>query len=465
MSQLLIKGGTYVNPGGSFEGDLLIDEGRIVAVGEDLGKTADRVIDGKGKVVLPGGIDAHVHLPWPTGNLISTDTFASGTKAAAFGGVTMLIDFVIPEEGQGLRAALEEKTQCAKEEAWVDYGFHLNIRGEVDGKIAEVPELVKEGFPSFKVFMAYDGFQLDDSDLLRVMRAVSRAGGLLSVHAENGDLADTLTADLVRRGDTALCHYPHARCAQCEIEAIQRIIAYSRIMGNRLHVHHVSTAKGAQLIGEARREGLPISGETCPHYLVFSSEDYEGDPVRAASLVCAPPMKDSADRAALWEALASHALSVLATDHCPYTRDQKEANLEDFTHVPGGLPGVEIRLPIVFTEGVARGRLSLNRFVEIWATEPARVFGLYPAKGWIAPGCDADLVMFNPKRESVLRAEELHMNTDCVPYEGRTVRGYPVTTILGGEVIVEGGQLTTERPRGRLVRRYLNGDEPSREER
>lgn len=465
MSQLLIKGGTYVNPGGTFEGDLLIAEGRIAAIGQDLGETADRVIDGTGRVVLPGGIDAHVHLPWPTGNLISTDTFASGTKAAAFGGVTTIIDFVIPGDGQGLRAALDDKRDCAQEEAWVDYGFHLNIRGEVEGKIAEVPALVEEGFPSFKIYMAYDGFQLDESDLLDVMKAVSRTGGILGVHAENGDLADVLTADLVRSGDTALCNYPHARCAQCEIEAIQRIIAYSRVMGNRLHVHHVSTARGAQLIGEARREGLPISGETCPQYLVFSSDDYAGEPARAASLVCAPPMKERADRTALWQALASDDLSVLATDHCPYTREQKEANLQDFTHVPGGVPGVETRLPIVFTEGVVGGRLSINRFVEIWATEPARVFGLYPAKGWIAPGADADLVIFDPDRESVLRADELHMNTDCMPYEDRKVRGYPVTTILGGEVIVDDGRLTTERPRGRLVRRYLNGDGPSREER
>ena len=456
MSQLVIKGARCVNPDGIFDADLLIDEGRIVALGRDLDVSAERTVDARGKLVLPGGIDVHVHLPWQAGALISTDDFASGTKAAAFGGVTTVLDFVIPEEEESLVEALERKLALAREQAWVDFGLHVNIRGEVGGKVAAIPELVEKGFPSFKVFMAYEGFRLTDSDLLRVMKAIAQAGGILGVHAENGLLADYLTQELVANGETALANYPRARGPLCEVEAIRRLLSYARLMGVRVHVHHVSTSQGAELVGQARREGLPVSGETCPHYLLFSNEGYAGEPRQAAYLVCAPSIKSAQDQASLWQALANDSLSILATDHCPYTKEQKEAHLDDFTRVPGGMAGVETRLPLIYTEGVVKGRLSLSRFVEIWATEPARVFGLYPRKGVIAIGSDADLVIIAPENETVLRAAELHMNSDCLPYEGWQVYGLPVTTVLRGEVLVEEGRLTVEEPKGELVRRYLD---------
>ena len=456
MSQLLIKDGKCAGLGGSFSADLLIDEGRIVAIGRGLNSTAERVIDARGKLVLPGGVDVHVHFPWPTGTHISTDNFASGTKAAAFGGVTTVLDFVIPEEEEGLIEALERKLAEARQEAWVDYSFHLNVRGEVDNKIAEIPHLVGDGFPSFKAFMAYEGFRLPDSDLLRVMKAIAQVGGMLGVHAENGLLADWLTQELVENGETALANYPRARPSPCETEAIYRVLSYARLTGVRLHIHHVSTGQGAKLIGKARRKSLPVSAETCPHYLVFSDEDYTGDPVQAAYLVCAPPIKSAQDQASLWQALANDSLSIVATDHCPYTKKQKEAHLDNFTLVPGGMAGIETRLPLVYTEGVVKGRLSLSRFVEVWATEPARLFGLYPRKGIIAVGSDADLIILDPNQRSTLQAAGLHMNTDCIPYEGLEVYGLPVTTILRGEVVVEEGRLATEGPQGRLIDRRLN---------
>ncbi len=455
MRQLLIRGGKCAGPDGVFLADLLIDQGQIVAIGRDLDTATERTIEAHGKLVMPGGVDVHVHLPWPTGDFVSSDDFASGTKAAAYGGVTTILDFVIPGEAESLPGALETKLNEAQENAWVDYGLHLNIRGDVDHKLASVPALVEQGFPSFKVFMAYEGFRLSDADLLKTMRGVAQAGGLVSVHAENGLLADLMTQQLVATGETALADYPRARDSICEIEAIHRVLSYAQMTGVRLHVHHVSTAQGAALIGRARRTGLPVSGETCPHYLIFSSEDYSGDPARAARLVCAPPIRSAQDRAGLWQALVDDTLSMVATDHCPYSRAQKEADVGDFTRVPGGLAGVETRLPLLLTEGVVSGRLSLNRLVEIWATGPARVFGLYPRKGLIAVGSDADLVILDPDRESVLRPEELHMNTDCLPYEGRQVHGLPVTTVLRGEVVVEEGRLVVDYPQGSLVRRYL----------
>jgi dihydropyrimidinase len=456
MSRLLIRNGTCVNGDGSFEADLLVEDGRIVAVGLDLDAEADRILDATGKLVLPGGVDVHVHLPWPTGDLVSTDTFETGTRAAAFGGVTTVIDFVIPEEDESLKAALERKLAIAERQAWVDFGLHLNVRGEVEARLAEIPELVRQGFPSFKVYLAYEGFRLADSDLLRVMETIAGAGGMMGVHAENGLLADYLTQSLVDAGKTAMENYPRARCSWCEVEAVNRVLTYARLLGTRLHIHHVSTAQAADMIGEARREGLPVTGETCPQYLVFSEDEYRGDPVRATHLVCAPSIKSAGDRAGLWSALASDGLSIVATDHCPYTREQKEAHGDDFTHVPGGMAGVEVRLPIVYTEGVVSDRLTLSRFVAVWATEPARAFGLYPRKGAIAVGSDADLVVIDPEREDVLSASRLHMNSDCLPYEGKRVYGFPATTILRGQVLVEDGELSTDQPEGELVRRFLS---------
>jgi len=455
MSQLLIKGGRCVNPSGPFDADLLIDEGRIVTIARKLDSAAESAIDARGKLVLPGGVDVHVHLPWPIGDIVSSDDFASGTKAAAFGGVTTVLDFVIPGVREGLVEALENKLAIARENAWVDFSLHLNIRGEVDSKLAVIRELVESGFPSFKIYMAYEGFRLSDSDLLKVMKAVGQAGGILGAHAENGLLADYLTQELMASGHIALSNYLLTRPPLCEIEAIHRLLSYGRLLGARLHVHHVSTAQGAELIGQARREGLPVTGETCPHYLLFNDESYMGEPTQAAYLICAPPLRGAQDQEALWWALANGSLSILATDHCPYTKRQKEAHLEDLTQVPGGMGGVETRLPLIYTEGVVKGRLSLSRFVEIWATEPARAFGLYPGKGIIAIGSDADLVILDPDKKGELHASELHMNTDCLSFEGWEVYGFPLTTVLRGELLVEEGRLVSRKPTGKLVYRQL----------
>ncbi len=454
MSQLLIQGGQCVNPTGIFTADVLVDEGRIVALGRNLPASADRVIQAGGLLVLPGGVDVHVHMPWPAGATISSDDLASGTKAAAFGGVTTVLDFVIPDSGETPAAALGRKLEQAQASAWVDYSFHINIRDHIDDAIAGIRDLIDRGFPSFKVFMAYDGFRIPDGDLLRIMRAVAD-GGMLSVHAEDGALADLATQELVAAGRSSLANYPSARPRLCEISAIQRVIAYARHLGTRVHIHHVSTAEGAALIGAARKSGLSVTGETCPQYLTLDERVYAEEPVRAAAYVCAPPIRSAADQDALWKALASDSLSAIATDHCPFTRQQKQAHRHDLTQVPGGMAGVETRLPLVYSAGVRPGRLSLSRFVETMATGPARIFGLYPRKGIIAVGADADLVLFDPDRSTQLRASDLHMNTDCLPFEGWEVQGWPVTTILRGEPVVENGTLVKSEPAGKLVPRRL----------
>lgn len=455
MSTMLVRGGTCVNPDGSFQADIFVEDGRIKAIGQDLGVQADQMVDASGKLLIPGGIDVHVHLPWPTGDTVSLDNFTSGTKAAACGGVTTVIDFVIPQNEESLGQALGEKLIDAQANAWVDYSFHLNVRGAVAGKLKEIPDLVRRGFPSFKIFMAYEGFRLDNCDLLEVMHGVTAAGGMLSFHAEDGLLADHLTRELIANGRTALSNYPQARPALCETAAINTVLAYAKSLGARVHIHHVSTTAGAELIAQAQRDGVSVTAETCPHYLLFTDEDYCTDAEKSASLVCAPPIKSCQDQEGLWKALADRTLSVLATDHCPYSQAQKFSHLDDFTRVPGGIPGVETRLPLIYTSGVMSGRLSLLRFVEAWSTGPARAFGLYPRKGLIAVGSDADLILIDTQRKSSLHADELHMNTDCLPYEGWEVWGWPVTTILRGQVIVSDGELTGQSPVGTLVHRYL----------
>jgi dihydropyrimidinase len=453
MNKLVIKGGILVNQDGIREADILIEGEKIISIQQEIQVENTQVIDAQGKLVLPGGIDVHVHLPWPTGSYISSDDFFSGTRAAAFGGVTTIIDYVIPVEEESLGDALKRKQEKAQTDAWVDYSFHITVRGDISKKIPEIQKLVKAGFPSFKVFLAYEGFRLPDKDILETMKAVKEAGGMLVVHAENGFLADYLTRELINDDKVALKYYPQSRPALCETEAIQRVLVYAQTIGTKVHFHHVSTGLGAAMINDARRKGLPVSGETCPHYLIFSDEDYAGDPSKAASLVCAPLIKSPTDRQALWEAIANDSLSVVATDHCPYTVEQKEANLDDFTKVPGGMAGVETRLPILYSEGVIKERISLTRFVQLWSTEPAKIFGLYPQKGILAVGSDADITIIDPDRKSVLRAENTHMNTDCLPYEGLEMAGIPETTILRGNPIVLSGDLQNKNPQGVLVHR------------
>jgi dihydropyrimidinase len=454
VEKILIKNGLVARGSGALQEDILIEEGVIRQLGVDLPAQGAKVKDASGLIVLPGGVDVHVHLPWPTGSHVSTDTFATGTRAAAFGGVTSVIDFCIPEGEESLSEVLYRKKDEAAREAWVDYSFHLNIRGEIQEKVKEIPALMHAGFPSFKVFMAYEGFRLDDPELRLVLEAARSAGALVTVHAEDGLLADRLTKKLLVEGRKSLNYYPESRPVECEEDAIHRLLHYQQQIGTRVHIHHVSTSGGVRAIAEAKLAGRPVSGETCPHYLLFTSGDYCGDPARAASLVCSPSIKGVNHQKSLWEGLENGTLSIIATDHCPYTCSQKEADLTDFSKVPGGMGGVELRLPLIYSAGVATGKMTLERFVQVWAEEPARIFGLSPRKGRLVPGVDADLVLFDPSTRWEVHAAELHMNTDCLPYEGMRLQGKVQATFLRGRLICREDELQAE-PGGTLIPRVL----------
>ena len=456
MKQLLIKNGKCITPSGIIESDLLSDEGCIVAIRPNIIANARQEIDAQGRYIMPGGIDVHVHLPWPTGDFISLDTFETGTRAAAFGGTTTVIDFAIPTLEQDLNEALDDKLHTAEDKSWVDYSLHLTLRGKVSDQLREIPELITRGFPSFKAFMAYEGFRLADAELLQLMQVVAENGGMVDVHAENGPLADFITHTLLQQGRTAPENYVHARPSVCEEEAISRLLIYERLTRTNLHIHHVSTVVGAKLIGSIRDEGFPVSGETCPQYLTLDNTMFSRSPEYAASMVCAPSIKSSTDQEALWQALAEDDLSVIATDHCPYSRNQKLMHLDNFSRIPGGIAGVETRLFLMLTAGVLTGRLSMERFAEVWATSPARIFGLYPRKGALMEGSDADLVIFDLASSSQLHFAELHMNSDILPFEGWEVAGTPLTTVLRGEILIADGRQVMEKSTGKLIPRFLN---------
>lgn len=455
MDDLLIQGGRLVTPGGIFEQELLVRDGRIAEIGDHLAHDAAEVLNLAGEYVLPGGVDVHVHLPWPTGSFISSDDFEHGTRAAAFGGTTTVIDFVIPQGRESLSAAVTRKRAEAQGNAWVDYGLHLNLRGTVRDHLKQVPELVKAGYPSIKIFLAYEGFRVSDADLPAILEQVGAAGGMVDVHAEDGQLADRLIAELVAGGRKTLQYYPDSRPAMVEVDAVEKMLALQATIPTPLHFHHISSCRAAELIGAARRAGRAVSAETCPHYLLFDRESFQSDRHLAAQLVCAPAIKTTEDQMGLWEALNRDWLNVLATDHCPYTLAQKENDLEDFTRTPGGIGGVELRLPLIHSAGVASSRMDMERFVEIWATNPAKLFGLYPRKGILAVGSDADLVVLDPNRQVTIWARDLHSNTTCSPYNGRQVTGWPVATILRGRILTRDGRLVAAQPAGEFLPRAL----------
>jgi dihydropyrimidinase len=458
MEESLIRGGKLVTPAGVVESSLLIRDGLIAAIGNDLEAAPQNTLELRGEIVLPGGVDVHVHLPWPTGNFISSDDFNSGTRAAAFGGVTTIIDFVIPDGNENLPEAVANKHKLADANAWVDYGFHLNLRGKVQDHLEHVQALVEAGYPSYKLFLAYEGFQVAESDLPEIFQRVGAAGGMLDVHAEDGLLADQLTADLVAHGKCALSYYPEARPAEVEIRAVQILLDIQERIHTQLHFHHVSTRRAAEMIGVARELGRMVSGETCPQYLIFDESYYRKDPQIAAQVICAPSIKTADDRVGLWEALQKGWLTLLATDHCPYTREQKESDLTDFTHTPGGVGGVELRLPLMYSAGVLSGRFTLEQFGQLWATNPAKTFGLYPRKGVIAVGSDADLVVLDPDKRVTIHAADLEMATNCTPYEGFEVIGWPIATFLRGQLLTKDGRLIAGNPGGVFIPRHLGNE-------
>lgn len=437
-----IRNGTIVTAVDGYAADLRIEAGRIVAIGAGVTDTATEVLDATGLLILPGGIDAHTHFDLPVSGTVSADDFETGTCAAAFGGTTTCIDFATPRRGESLRAALDTWHAKAAGKACVDYGFHMILPEVNASTLAEMRPLMSEGITSFKLFMAYPGRLMSaDREIFQVMQQAAACGALVQMHAENGAVIDLMVEQALAAGHKAPVYHALTRPSTAEGEATQRAIALAEMAGAPLYVVHVSAEEAVEAIARTRCHGALIAGETCPHYL-FLSHDHHLDPdFQGAKYVCSPPLRPRRHAERLWQALQSDQLSVVATDHCPFNfHGQKELGLDDFTKIPNGVPGVENRLQLLYHGGVAGRRFNLHRFVQLTATAPAKIFGLFPRKGTIAVGSDADLVLFDPSGRHTITAATHHMRVDYNPYEGFELQGQIVQVVSRGELIVDRGR-------------------------
>lgn len=446
---LVIKNGVIITSSATYAADIGIQDGRIAAIARSLHGAEE--LDAAGRYVIPGGIDIHVHMQMPLGDgVVSADDFFTGTRAAAFGGTTAIVDFVEPEPEQSLLAALAARRAEADPQVTIDYGLHMTIGPEQMPKLDEIGAVYEAGCGSFKLYMAYD-FRLNDGQLMRALEAIRDAGGRPVIHAENWDIITTLIERNLAAGRFAPPWHPRSRPALLEGEAAGRVIDIARYVDSPLHIFHVSCNDVVQRIRAARAAGLPISGETCPQYLFLTDEAYEAPGVAGALPVCAPPLRPQSDQDALWRALARDDLQIVTTDHCPFSRAEKARGLADFSKIPGGVPSIEMRLAGVY-QGVVRGHFSANRWVQMCSTGPARL-ARFKNKGDIAIGFDADLVIFNPQRTVTLSTDFLHENVDWTPYAGLELTGWPEVTISRGEIIVRNGDFLGEPGRGRFIKR------------
>jgi dihydropyrimidinase len=454
----LIKNGTVVTAVDTFAGDVWIDGERIVALtapGTPAVFAPDRTVDATGKLVMPGGIDAHTHLDMPFGGTTSADDFESGTIAAAHGGTTTLVDFAIQTKGSSLRQGLDAWHAKAEGKAAVDYGFHMIFTDVNPTTLDEMGAIVREGVTSFKLFMAYPGvLYVDDGQIFRAMQRARDLGALTCMHAENGIALDVLIEQAIARGETAPKFHSLSRPQIAEAEGTHRALALAEMAGAPVYIVHLSASRALEKVVEARDRGLPAFAETCPQYLFCSLDDLAKPDFEGAKYVCTPPLRPKEMQEDIWRGLRTNDLQVVSTDHCPFCfKGQKELGRDSFAKIPNGMPGVETRMYLLWDGGVRAGRISPNRFVEITSTAPAKIFGLYPRKGTIAPGADADIVVWDPEREHVLSVDTLHMRVDYSPFEGRRVKGYATQVFSRGDLIVDEGAFHGRAGRGNFVRR------------
>jgi dihydropyrimidinase len=455
MATLLIRNGIVITATDLYEGDVFVDGEKVAAIGSSLQMTADRIIDAKRKYVLPGGIDVHTHLDMPFGGTTSADDFESGTVAAAHGGTTSVVDFAIQYKGQTLHYAWETWMKKAEGKAAIDYGFHMIITELSDQVEEEMDALVRQGVTSFKLFMAYPGvFMLDDASIFRALLRTGRNGGTICMHAENGGVIDVLVKKALAEGKTAPKYHALTRPARAEGEATHRAIALAEMADVPIYIVHLSASEALEMVTEARDRGLPAFAETCPQYLFLSYDNYEEPGFEGAKYVMSPPLRPRETQERLWRGLAFNDLQAISTDHCPFCmKEQKTLGKNDFSKIPNGAPGIETRMSLVYDGGVRTGRISLNRFVELTSTSPAKIFGLFPRKGTIAPGSDADIVIFDPEKKARLSQRTLHMKVDYNPYEGREVVGVTDTVISRGRVIIDSGKFVGRPGSGSFIKR------------
>ncbi|WP_267715182.1 dihydropyrimidinase [Streptomyces sp. CoH17] len=465
-SRTVIRGGLVVTASDEIHADVLIEDGRVAALaatGTPAAEafSAERVIDASGKYVIPGGVDGHTHMEMPFGGTYAADTFETGTRAAAWGGTTTIVDFAIQGVGHSLREGLDAWHAKAEGNCAIDYGFHMIVSDVNQETLKEMDLLVEEGVTSFKQFMAYPGvFYSDDGQILRAMQRAAGNGGLIMMHAENGIAIDVLVEQALARGETDPRFHGEVRKALLEAEATHRAVRLAQVAGAPLYVVHVSATEAVAELTRARDEGLPVFGETCPQYLFLSTDNLAEPGFEGAKYVCSTPLRPREHQAALWRGLRTNDLQVVSTDHCPFCfSGQKELGRGDFSKIPNGMPGVENRMDLLH-QAVVDGHISRRRWIEIACAAPARMFGLYPKKGTIAPGADADIVVYDPHAEQVLSAETHHMNVDYSAYEGRRVTGRVETVLSRGEPVVTEREYTGRKGHGvytpRATCQYLN---------
>jgi len=433
---LVIKNGIIITATETYQADIGIKDGRIAFIGQGL--EGDEVIDATGKFILPGGVDVHVHLQMTIGDITSSDDFTTGTIAAACGGTTTIIDFIDPKPGQSLHEAVAERRAQANGGVAIDYALHLTATNACPETLAEIEELAAAGYTSLKLYTTYPALMVNDEEMLSLMAVAAGCGVLPIVHTENHWMIEYLKKKLLAEGKTAPRYHPCSRPPLAEAEAANRVLALAQLTECPVYLAHLTCRESLEVVRRYQAQGQRVYAEVCPQHLLLSQDEYERPGFEGAKFVLSPPLRDKSNWEPLWHALATGTLQVISTDHCPwYFATHKQRGRTDFTQIPNGAPGIETRLPLIYHFGVNEGRFSVNKFVELVSTAPARLFGLWPRKGTIAVGSDADLVIFDPHQERTLTKENLHMNVDYSPYEHITVRGYPVMTIARGKIIVK----------------------------
>lgn len=456
---LLIRNGTVVNADKTFPADILIDGEKIREVRSGIPQDGHSVLDASAMLLLPGGIDPHTHLDMPFGGTTSSDDFETGTRAAAFGGTTTIVDFAIQPRRTRMRHALDAWWKKAEGKACIDYGLHMIITDLGEAGLEDMNEMTLEGVASFKLFMAYPNvLMVDDATIFRALRQTAKNGALICMHAENGSLIDVIIEQALAEGKTAPVYHALTRPTTAEAEAVHRAIAMAEIAGAPVYIVHLSSEAALNEVRDARSRGVPAFAETCPQYLLLTIDELRRPGFEGAKFVFTPPLREKENLPKLWDGLKTDNLQVVSTDHCPFCfEDQKVLGKNDFTKIPNGGPGIENRLQLIHHHGVNEGKLSLNRFVEIVSTAPARIFGMYPQKGVLAAGSDADIVVWDPNMEHVISAKTHHMRVDYSMFEGSRVKGNARQVFSRGELIVDNGKFLGRPGRGKYLRRDARG--------
>src|SRR5579863_2363792 len=460
MSSVLIQNGTIVNADSTVKADLLMDGETIKEIRAGIpADAADTVVDATGLLLLPGGIDAHTHLDMPFGGSKSADDFETGTRAAAIGGTTTIVDFAIQARGTKMRTALDTWWKKAEGKTCIDYGLHMIVTDLGGAGLEDMDEMVREGVASFKLFMAYPNvLMVDDATIFKALKQTSKNGALVCMHAENGSVIDVIVQQALADGKTAPVYHALTRPTIAEAEAVNRAIALAEIAHAPVYIVHLSSEDALNQVREARSRGVPAFAETCPQYLLLSIDELKRSGFEGAKYVLTPPLREKENLPKLWDGLKDDNLQVVSTDHCPFCfEDQKVLGKDDFTKIPNGGPGIENRLQLIYHHGVNQGKLTINRFVELVSTAPARIFGMYPKKGVIAVGSDADIVLWDPQAAHTISAATHHMRVDYSMFEGFKVKGNARDVYSRGELIVENGKYLGKPGRGAYLRRTARG--------